>query len=244
MSFSCFESKIHGPDGKLKYCSGYRHNLTTDTATGYTNRRDWQSKALAQVLTNGAFGNVNATSTTATSLTRTGSSFPTAGQGMAGMMVATFPNSSGTGSLVFGVIVSNTSTVLTVDQWYDPTTGSVGTTPDGTCSFVVIPGQMPAMYLALTADAVAPSSADTTLASEITTSDFKRALATYSHTAAASTYTLVKLFNATTTQTINKGAVFASAVNGNGAMPFETAEPSPPTLISGDSFTQTVTVTI
>jgi hypothetical protein len=244
-TFSHFLSQVHRPDGTLKYQSRMRHNLTTDTATGYTNRRDWQSKAMGEGSAFAATYTGAATSVTATSLTNTGAAFSTAGQGLAGRIVAVGPNSAGTGSTVFGVIMSNTATALTVDQWYSAGTMAAGTTPNGTATYQVLPGQFPACYLAVTANAVAPSSADTTLTAEITTSDFARAIGTYAHTAAATTYTLVKVFNATTTVTINKEAVFG-AVNptGGGVMPFESAEPSPPTLVSGDSLTQTITVTV
>jgi hypothetical protein len=242
MAASHFLTEVHDCEGRLKH-RAHRHNLTTDTASGYTNRRDWQSKAMGRADVNATFVGT-ATASSATSLTAAGS-FPTASQGLAGQIVAVGPNSSGTGSTVFGVIVSNTSTVLTVDQWYNPGTLAAGTTPNATGTYQILPGQFPAPYLALTADATSPTSADTTLASELTTNGFTRALGTYSHTAAATTYSLVKVFNATGTSTINNEAVFG-AVNttAGGVMPFKSAEPSPPTLVSGDQLTQTVTVTI
>ena len=225
----------------------WRHNLTTDTASGYTNRRDWQAKALGQG-PSFAFATAtgNATATTGTTLTNSGAAFPTAGQALAGQIVACGPNSSGTGAVVYGVIVSNTGTALTVDQWYSPasTSGAAGTTPNATCSYQILPGQNPASWMALSTDAGAPSAADTTLASELSTNGFSRAVGTYAHTAAATTYTLSHLFTATGTSTINKEAIVGAATSGIGVMPFESAEPSPPTLTSGDTLTQTATITI
>lgn len=242
--FSHFLSEVHGADGKLKFRSQLRHNLTTDTAVGYTNRRDWQAKAMgaAPPLTNGT-GTL--TSVTATTATNTGAAWTTAGQGLAGCMVAVGANSAGAGSTVFGVIVSNTATVLTVDEWKSATTMAVGTTPNGTGQYQILPGQFPAPYLAVTENAVAPAATDTTLTTELAADGFTRALATYAHTAAATTYTLQKVFNATGTRTINKEAVFGAVnIAAGGVMPFTSAEPSPPTLVSGDSLTQTITVTI
>lgn len=247
-TFSHFFHEVRAKNGRLKHRDkGWRHNLTTDTASGYTNRRDWQAKALGGGL--GAFYGATATgaatATTSGSLTNSGASFPTANQGLAGMMVAVGPNSSGTGSTVFGVIVSNTSTVLTVDQWYNPATGAAGTTPNATGNYQVLPGQFPAMFLAVTSDATGPSSADTTLASELTGSGFGRALAVWAHTAAASTYTLTHTWTASGSATINKEAVFAAAnTTGGGAMPFESAEPTPPSMLSGDTLQNTVTISI
>lgn len=240
---SYFLTEVRDKHGKLKF-SSYRHNLTTDTASGYTNRRDWQAKAMGQNDTDVDYA-AAATSVTATSLTNSGASFPTAGQALSGRIVAAGPNSAGTGSTVFGVIISNTATALTIDQWYNPGTLAAGTTPNGTCTYQVLPGQFPAIYLAVTENATAPAATDTTLTSELTVDGFTRAIGTYAHTAAATTYTLQKVFTATGTRTINKEAVFG-AVNttAGGVMPFESAEPNPPTLVSGDTLTQTVTVTI
>jgi hypothetical protein len=254
--FSHFHTEIRDAQGNLKWTGqatksspapGYRHNLTTDTATGYTNRRDWQSKAMGGGLPPVATMTGSATSVTATSLTNTGASFPTAGQGLAGMIVVAGPRatSSAGDAISFGVIVSNTATVLTIDRWYSGGTWGLGTTPNGTCSYTVLPGQMPAMFLAVTSDNGAPSASDTTLASEATTNGFARALATWAHTAAATTYTLQVVFTASGTLTVNKEAVFGAAnTTAGGVMPFESAEPNPPTLVSGDTLTQTVTITI
>lgn len=228
----------HTPLKGKKKKSAWVHNLTTDTASGYTNRRDWQSKAMGMG-PSFAFATATGTSTAvgATSMTNTGASFPTAGQGLAGQIVVS-------GSR-YGVIVSNTSTVLTIDQWYDPAsaTGASGSTP-ATGVYVILPGQAPAPWLALSSDATAPTAADTTLTSELTTSGFSRAVGTYAHTAAATTYTLQKLFTASGTATINTMGVFQGATANTGAMPFKAAVPSPPTLVSGDTLTIAVTATI
>ncbi len=222
-----------------------RSNLTTDTASGFTNRRDWQSKAFGDFGTTAFATNAaNATATSSTTLTNSGAAFPTAGQGLAGRLVVACPNASGAGSKVFGVIISNTGTALTVDQWYDPTssTAAAGTNPNTTASYVILPGQGPAPWLAVTSDATTSSSADTTLASEATTNGFARAIATYAHTAAASTYTLVHLWTASGSLTVKKEAVFGA--QNSGVMPFEADESPNAILASGDTLQNTVTVTI
>jgi hypothetical protein len=228
--------------------TGYVHNLFTTGASGYTNGYDWTSKAMGAG-PSGAFADAAsaATSTTAISLTKSTASFPTAGQGLAGCIVVACPNSSGTGSKVYGIIASNTGTALTVDQWYDPTstTGAAGTTPNATASYVILPGQNPAAWLAVTSSSFTPANTDTTLSGELTSNGFTRAVGTWAHTAAASTYTLVHLWTATGTQTINNEAVFGAAnTTAGGVMPFESAEPSPPTLVSGDTLQNTITVTV
>lgn len=246
---SHWKTKVMPRKGKIQK-SGWRHNLTTTTATGYTNAYDWLAKAMGQGPSM-AFATItgDATSVTATSLTNSGASFPTAGQGLAGSIVVASRNSAGTGVTVYGVIVSNTGTALTIDQWYNPASasGAAGTTPNGTCSYVILPGQNPAAWMAVTADAGAATTADTTLTSELTSSTgFARAVGTYAHSAAASTYTLVHLWTASGAgATINKEAQFGAAtITGGGVMPFESAEPSPPTLVAGDTLQNTVTITI
>lgn len=242
--YSHWLCEIRDADGKLKWRSPYVHNLTTDTASGFTNRRDWQAKAFAGGFAPFATATGALTAATSTIATNSGASFPTAGQGLAGMIVVVSANSSGTGSTVWGIIQSNTGTALTVDQWYAGGTWALGTTPNATGNYVVLPGQAPAMWLAVTSDAAAASSADTTLASEATTNGFGRALATYAHTATASTYTLTLLFTATGPLTPAKYANFASLVSGKGAMPFESLIASAPVMISGDTMTLTDTITI
>jgi hypothetical protein len=245
---SHFFTEVRDRRGRLKYRGAWRHNLTTDTASGYTNRRDWQSKALGGGL--GAFFGASAagaaTATSGTSLTNSGATFPTTNQGLAGMIVAAGPNASGTGSTVFGVIVSNTGTALTIDQWYNPATGAAGTTPNATCTYQILPGQFPAMFLAITTSAFSPASSDTTLSGEATTNGLARALATWAHTAAASTYTLTFTWTCSGgTNTINNEAVFGACnTTGGGVMPFESAEPNPPTLTNGDTLKNTVTIMI
>lgn len=245
--YSCVQFVYPGPDGE-EVRTPWRHNLFT-TSGGYTCGNDWLSKAMGQG-PSFAFASAtgNFTATTATSGTNSGATFPTAGQGLAGSIVVASRNSSGTGSTVYAVIVSNTGTALTVDQWYDPTStsGAAGTTPNATGAYVILPGQNPASWLAVTTDSASPAASDTTLASELTTNGFARAVGTYAHTASGSTYTLVHLWTSSGgTNTINKEAQFGACnTTGGGVMPFESAEPSPPTLVSGDTLQNTITITV
>lgn len=115
---------------------------------------------------------------------------------------------------------------------------------DGAASGAGTGAMRPADYIALTENATAPADSDTALAGELTAGGLGRAQATYAHTAGASTYTLTKTFTSSdaTARTINKvGVLNASST---GTLVFETAVPSPPTLVSGDQLTVTETVTI
>lgn len=247
ISRSLWQTTITPKKGKVRK-GPVRRNLTTTTASGYTNAYDWLAKAMG----NGpsfAFASAQGTLTavSATSATNSGATFPTAGQGLAGCIVVVGANASGAGSVVYAVIASNTSTVLTVDQWYSgtSTSGAAGSTPNATGQYIILPGQNPAAWMAVTANSFSPATSDTTLVGELTSNGFSRAVGSWSHTAAASTYALVHLWTATGTETINNEAQFGACnTTAGGVMPFESAEPSPPTLVSGDTLQNTVTITI
>jgi hypothetical protein len=155
---------------------------------------------------------------------------------------------------VFAVIESNTSSVLTLDRWYNPATpgGAAGSTPSGTTLFAILPGGPPAWFMALSTTNSAPAAGDTTMAGEITTSGggLIRAIATYAHSASATTYTLVNTFTANGTDslpaTCYRIGVFISMVNGwAGSMMLETTLNASATLsLSGDQVTVTETVTV
>lgn len=247
--YSCFLTDVDaGPDSDRSHRGEWRHNLTTTTASGYTNAYDWMSKLMGQGPSSAfATAQGTATATTATSLTNSGASFPTSGQGLAGCIVFAGANSSGVGSTVYGVISSNTATALTIDQWYSGTSssGAAGTTPNATCQYLVFQGQAAAAWMAVTATSFSPATSDTTLNGELTSNGFTRAVGTYSHTAAASTYSLAHTWTATGSETIENEALFGAAnTTAGGVMPFESAEPTPPSLLSGDTLTNTVTITL
>jgi hypothetical protein len=246
-SYSCKRFTFPDADGN-EVRTPYIHNLTTTTATGYTNAYDWLAKAMGMG-PSAAFATAQGTLTgaTATTATNSGATFPTAGQGLAGQWVIVSANSSGAGSTVAGVIVSNTSTVLTVDQWWGgvSTAGAAGTTPSTTGQYIILPGQASAPWMGVTPTAITPATSDTTLSGELTTNGFARAVGTWAHTAAASTYTLVHLWTATGTETINAEAEFGACnPTGGGVMPFESLVPTPPALISGDTLQITSTISL
>lgn len=178
------------------------------------------------------------TGTTATTLTDTGKSWPT--NAWTGHLVAT-------GS-VYGVVVSNTATALTVDRWYTPGSpgGAAASTPV-TGAYVILPGGAPVWYMALTANSSAPAATDTTLTGEITTSGggLIRKLATYAHTAGASSYTLTGSYTANGSDslpvTVAKIGTFNSISSGQ--MLHETLLSATATLsASGDPLTVTQTI--
>lgn len=184
-----------------------------------------------------------ATASSATSLTDSGASFGT----YTGHLVVA--GSTGA-NLVYGVITSNTGTVLTVDRWYDPASpgGTAGSTPASTAPYIILPGGAPAWYMALSTNASAPAAGDTTLAGEITTAGggLIRKLATYAHTTSAASYTLTATYTANGSDSlpatnIHKIGVFNSLTGGR--MVFETALNADATLSAvGDALTVTETV--
>lgn len=186
-----------------------------------------------------------ATASGTTSITATGTPF--VASAYIGMIVV--DNTTG----VWGNIQSNTTSVLTVDRWYNPATpgGSAGSTPGATDKFTIVQGVSPAQFMGLTANASAASATDTALTSEIVSAGggLIRAVTTYAHSAGTNTYTSANTFTAngsdTLPVTIAKMGLFnsmvvASAIN----MWFETLLNATATLtISGDAVTITDTVT-
>lgn len=145
----------------------------------------------------------------------------------------------------YGVVLSNTGTVLTIDRWYDSAApgGAAGSTP-AAGAYVVVPGNAPGAWMGLTENATAPAATDTTLAGELAGSGLGRALCTYAHTAGAASYTLTKAFTSAdpSTRTVAKAGIF-NAQNG-GRMVFETLVSPVATLASGDVLTVTSTVSV
>lgn len=243
-----WSSIVRDAEGRLKHESPPHANLRTDSGD------DWQALMMAGTSNRGESG--TATAAAAASLTNSGASFPTTANvsGMtgayAGQIVACGPNASGTGSTVYAVITNNTATVLNIDRWVDAGSPfAAGTTPNGTCKYQILPGKAPAWFLALSTTAITPAVTDVTLSGELTSGGFARTQATtFTHTLASASYSLAVTFTSSSTNTINAEAVFSGAgVNGitattGGVMAFENTEPNPPTLVSGDTLAQTVTV--
>ncbi len=188
---------------------------------------------------------VSSTSITATGTPWTASNLSTPQLGLAGFRVYSNAHTS-TNAPVYGNVVSNTSSVATIDQWWTAADG-VGTTPTSGDGFIIGAGGIASVrFMGLTTNSSAPSASDTTLASEITTGGCGRALATYAHTMGASTFSLQKAFSVTSTFTaIHKMGLFCCLTSA-GADPliFETALNVDATVANGDTLTITDTLTV
>lgn len=110
-----------------------------------------------------------------------------------------------------------------------------------------------ANWMAFTQNATAPADSDTGLTAEINVASggLNRAQATYAHTTGASSYTLTRTATMAAADgasvQLNKLAIFSLTgppVTAATSMIFETAIPSPPTLVPGDQITATETVSI
>lgn len=198
--------------------------------------------------------------TTATSLTGTGFSASVAGPpdtgGLVGHMVMAGTTAA---NFTYGNILTNSTTVLTIDQWHDPTAPeSTRTTPTTTTApYWVVPGGAPAFYMAISINATAPSTATTNLPSELWFSGggMRRRLASWAHTTGNNPYTVANTFTGngsdTYPQTIAKIGMFQNFVNttvttaNSGGCLFETLLSATATLsASGDNVAITDTVTI
>lgn len=150
---------------------------------------------------------------------------------------------------VFGVILSNTSTAVTVDRWYNPATpgGAAGSTP-ASGVYQILAGGAPAIFMGITADSGAASATDTTLPSEITTAGggLVRKICAYAHTTGVAGYTLTAVYTANGSDslpvTVAKMGIFTSLLSGQ--MQFETLLSATATFnTSGDQLTVTESVT-
>jgi len=210
---------------------------------------DWQAYVMSGGVANSFSG--TATASSSTSLTDSGASWTA--HAWKHYVVVAGPNSSGTGANVFGMITDNTATALTVDQWYTAgsgPSGTAGSTPNSTATFMILPGGLGLRVIALSTDTGAPATTDTSLASEITTNGLGRTIGTVAHTAVSggttttvtSTYTVSYTFTATGTESgVQKSALFYSAVASTGTAMFENTFSSV-SLISGDTLAVTWTI--
>lgn len=115
---------------------------------------------------NGLLSTAAGAAPTATTFTDTGAAFPTAasGAGNSGEQAHwVFVNTATWTSSVYGVILSNTATVLTIDQWYAiPVTGSAGSTPAATRPYFVSHYPSPMYWIALSTSTTAAAAGDVT----------------------------------------------------------------------------------
>jgi hypothetical protein len=177
---------------------GWAHNYRTTVGM------DWLHRAMGgyipAIVTLGT-----ATSTSATSWVKTAAGFTS--DAFKGMRVVV-PVTGLTTEPVYGNIGTNDTTTLTIDQWWKAD-DTVGTTP-GNSAGLLLPGMGPARFIAVTTDSGAAGDV-TTLPTENNANGVTRALATFAHTGAATTYTLVKQWTATGTITaIHKAGNFTS----------------------------------
>lgn len=188
---------------------------------------------------------VNATSITATGTPWTASNLATPQLGLAGFRVYS-PVTGITTAPVYGNIVSNTTSVATIDQWWTAADG-VGTTPAAANAFIIGAGGIASVrFMALSTNASAASATNTVLANEVTASGGGRALATYAHTMGAATSTLQKAYSITGTITsIHKMGLFCALTSaGADPMIFETVLNADATVVNGDTLTCTDTITV
>lgn len=227
---------------------------------------------LNQALVMGGFGYLGTvgTGTASSATTLTGSAetgVSHASNDSAGQWLVVGPNASGTGSKVYGLIVSNTSgttPVYTVDQWYNAAApgGAVGTTPNATGFYQVVNGGPSAIFVALSTNTTAKTltgtagSADsptisTALTAEFTTasSGLLRKIAPIGQSGA--TWTATPVFTATATdngigaQTVGTAASSPSIVATVGALVYMTlVSPTATLTATGDALTLTWTWTM
>lgn len=183
-----------------------------------------------------------ATGSSATSLTRTGAGWTT--DQFKGFVV--FAENA------WGLITTNSATVLTVDRWYNPASpgGAAGTTPSATAKYVISTGGVPCPFIGLSANSSAVVNGDTTLAGEITTASggLIRKISPLAHTAGASTGTLTPVYTANGSDslpvTIAKIGIGASLLSAWNQFCLTLLGTTATISLSGDQLTVTDTITL
>ncbi len=100
----------------------------------------------------------------------------------------------------------------------------------------------PANWIGLTANAVTPDEANTTLTGEISSGSLARAQGAFAHTTGAATYTITKSFTSDQAVTIAKFGVFNAS--SGGVLVSEVLMSPARTVQPGDSFQVIYTVSI
>ena len=193
-----------------------------------------------------------ATGSTATTLTNSGAAW--AVNGWAGYRVYASASAS---AMVWGNILSNTATALTVDRWYAPSTpgGAAGSTPSATGGYMVADGGVvSAWFMGLTATNITPGVTDHALAGEyaVAGGGLVRKICPFALTSGTSpmTMTLTPVFTANGTDTLPQ-TFYAMSVGVSMVvaattlvMKFESSLSAPQTLSApGDQLTITATET-
>jgi hypothetical protein len=236
---NCVHVGVCRADGSYED-KGVSHNLLTnigrDILSGFYGQYRGAGTTVAACISTA----ISSSSITATGTPFTASNLTTPQPGLTGMCVvanaATPANPT-----VFGNVVSNSTSAITIDAWrkVDHTSG---TTPTSGHAFMLVPASP--RYMALSADAGAASASDNTLTSEITTNGMGRVAATYAHTLGASTFTLAGSWTASGTSTaIVKMGLFSALSSAAGDPMWFEATFTTVSLVSSDTLTVTDTFT-
>jgi hypothetical protein len=224
---------IHADGSFTDY--GVSQNVMTTANNG---GRDQVAAMLGGALGFGVSATI-ATGTSATSLTATATPF--VASAYIGQIVVA---EESTNAPVHATIISNTTSVLTVDAWRNGD-DSTGNTPGSTANYHILNGNAPAKYIALTENASAASAASTSLTGEITSGGCGRAIGTYAHTLGASTLTLAKTFSVSGTfPAIHRAGLFQVSTASSAILSFETVLNADANVVSGDTLAVTWTITL
>jgi len=147
---------------------------------------------------------------------------------------------------VYGNIGANTTSLITIDQWWTQADGVGGTPAVGNFG-LIIPNFGPARFMALTTDTGAPAVGDTVLASEQNANGVARSISVYAHTPGATTYTQYKIWTCSGAgiTALHKAGLFTSGTLASaGILVADTVLNQDATLAIGDTLAVTWTWTL
>jgi hypothetical protein len=192
---------------------------------------------------------IGGTSVTGTGSVWTASALGTPTLGVAGWRVYMNAHTT-TLPTVYGNVISNTTNVLTIDQWWKAD-DTLGATPTSGDAFIVgYGGIISARFMALSTNGGAAAYTDTTLTSEVNASNVSRTKATFargSNPASGSgsfTQQVVWSPNGTISAIHKMGLFGDSTAASAGPMIFETVLNADATVANGDTLTVTDSITL
>ncbi len=192
---------------------------------------------------------ISSSSITGTGSVWTASNLATPALGVAGWRVYAAPHTT-TQPVVYGNVISNTTNVLTVDQWWkaDDTLGTTPTSGDG---FIVGTGGVGSpRFMAVSTNSSAAAATDTALASEVNASNVSRSRATFARgsnpSGGSGSFTLQVVWSPSgTISGIHKMGLFCDGTAASaGPLIFETVLNADATVANGDTLTVTDTITL
>lgn len=247
MGPNCVHAFITHPDGTVDDL-GVSFNLLTNIGCMVLIGSVGADNPAGNTLASNVSTGISSTSVTGTGSVWTASSLGTPTLGCAGWRVYMNAHTT-TNPVVWGNVISNTTNVLTIDQWWKMSAAAAGppiqgTTPTSGDAFVIGWGGVASVsFMALTTDSGAASATHTALTSEQNGNGCARSYATFARgsnpSGGSGTFTLQKAYSISGTITaLHRMGLFCDGTAASaGPLIFESVLNADATVANGDTLT-------